>query len=183
MKLTTKLSVVFASTIVGFTGVSISSTAQAAQFFDFEYSFPTYDADGTTISAQGTLTTTDLDPINQNYRILGIKGTRTVKGITETIIKLLSPGTYGNNDNFLNANTPLLTKNGFSYLVTGDGEDGQGNVNVFYSSFAEGYAEFSSDVDFGNFSVTQRSVPEPYTLVGSLVAVGYGWWMKRKQIA
>jgi hypothetical protein len=83
----------------------------------------------------------------------------------------------------LNANTPLLTTNGFSYLVAGDGEDGQGQVNVFYSSFAEGYAEFSSDVDFGNFSVTQRSVPEPYTLVGSLVAVGCSWWMKRKQTA
>jgi hypothetical protein len=96
---------------------------------------------------------------------------------------LLSPGTYGVNDNLLNASEPLLTKNGFSYLVSGSGEDGNGNVNVFYSSFSEGYSELSSDVDYGNFSINPRPVPEPHTIAGSLVALGFCWWRKRKQAA
>jgi hypothetical protein len=181
MKLIKELGIITASAAISITGVSVSSPAQAVQLFDFQYSFPSYEADGTAISASGTLTTTDLDPIKNNYTITGITGTRKVEGITETIIGLLSPGTYGINDNLLNLSTPLLTQNGFSYLVSGSGEDGNGNVNVFYSSFDEGYSELSSNVDYGSFSVIPRPVPEPYTVSGSLVALGFGWWTKRKQ--
>lgn len=182
MKLVKNLGIATASAVIGLTAVGASSPAQAVQLFDFQYSFPSYEANGTAISASGTLTTTDLDPIKNNYTITAITGTRTAQGITETIIGLLSPSTYGINDNFLNTSTPLLTQNGFSYLVSGSGEDGNGNVNVFYSSFDEGYSELSSDVDYGSFSVvTPRSVPEPYTVGGSLVALGFGWWTKRKQ--
>ncbi|MHC5596153.1 MAG: PEP-CTERM sorting domain-containing protein [Nostoc sp.] len=180
MKLVTKLGIATASAVIGITGVGAFSAAQAVQLFDFQYSFPSYDGNST-ISASGTLTTDDLDPIKNNYTITGITGTRTAQGITETIIGLLSPGTYGINDNLLNASTPLLTQNGFSYLVSGSGEDGNGNVNVFYSSFDEGYSELSSNVDYGSFSVISRSVPEPYTGTGSLVGLGFGWWTKRKQ--
>ncbi|MFN6488230.1 MULTISPECIES: PEP-CTERM sorting domain-containing protein [unclassified Nostoc] len=180
MKLVAKLGIATASAITGITVVSVSSAAQAVQLFDFQYSFPSYEGNST-ISASGTLTTTDLDPIKNNYTITGITGTRTVQGISNQIIGLLSPGTYGINDNLLNASTPLLTKNGFSYLVSGSGEDGNGNVNVFYSSFDEGYSELSSNVDYGSFSVIPRPVPEPYTLSGSLLALGFGWWTKRKQ--
>ncbi|MEH2060385.1 MAG: PEP-CTERM sorting domain-containing protein [Nostoc sp.] len=181
MKLVKNLGIATASAVIGITSVSGSSPAQAVQLFDFQYSFPSYQANGTAISANGTLTTTDLDPIKNNYTITAITGTRTVQGITDKIIGLLSPGTYGINDNLLNASTPLLTQNGFSYLVSGSGEDGNGNVNVFYSSLNEGYSEFSSDVDYGSFSVVPRPVPEPYTVSGSLIALGFGWWMKRKQ--
>ncbi|MBN3896869.1 MAG: PEP-CTERM sorting domain-containing protein [Nostoc sp. NOS(2021)] len=182
MKLVKKLSIATASAVIGMTGVGASSAAQAVQLFDFQYSFPSYEANGTAISASGTLTTTDLDPIKNNYTITGITGTRKAEGISEKIIGLLSPGTYGINDNLLNASTPLLSQNGFSYLVSGSGEDGNGNVNVFYSSFDEGYSELSSNVDYGSFSVvTPRPVPEPYTVSGSLLALGFGWWMKRKQ--
>ncbi|MEH2193926.1 MAG: PEP-CTERM sorting domain-containing protein [Nostoc sp.] len=181
MKLVQKLGIATASAAIGITSIGTSSAAQAVQLFNFQYSFPSYEANGTAISASGILTTTDLDPINNNYTITGITGTRKVEGITETIVGLLSPGTYGINDNLLNASTPLLTQNGFSYLVSGSGEDGNGNVNVFYSSFNEGYSELSSDVDYGNFSVNPRTVPEPYTVVGSLLALSFGWWTKRKQ--
>lgn len=181
MKLLKKLGIATASAIIGITGVGASSAAQAVQLFDFQYSFPNYQANGTPISASGILTTTDLDPIKNNYTITGISGTRKAQGITETIIGLLSPGTYGINDNLLNASTPLLTQNGFSYLVSGSGEDGNGNVNIFYSSFNKGYSEFSSNVDYGSFSVIPRPVPEPYTVSGSLLALGFGWWTKRKQ--
>ncbi|MDF5735036.1 MULTISPECIES: PEP-CTERM sorting domain-containing protein [unclassified Nostoc] len=181
MKLVKKLGIATASAVISITGVGASSAAQAVQLFDFQYSFPSYQANGTPISASGILTTTDLDPINNNYTITGISGTRKAQGITETIIGLLSPGTYGINDNLLNASTPLLTQNGFSYLVSGSGEDGNGNVNLFYSSFNEGYSELSSDVDYGSFSVIPRPVPEPYTVSGSLLALGFGWWTKRKQ--
>ncbi|MEH1902738.1 MAG: PEP-CTERM sorting domain-containing protein [Nostoc sp.] len=181
MKLVKKLGIATASAVISITGVGPSSAAQAVQLFDFQYSFPSYQANGTPISASGILTTTDLDPINNNYTITGISGTRKAQGITETIIGLLSPGRYGINDNLLNASTPLLTQNGFSYLVSGSGEDGNGNVNLFYSSFNEGYSELSSDVDYGSFSVIPRPVPEPYTVSGSLLALGFGWWTKRKQ--
>jgi hypothetical protein len=181
MKLVTKLGIATASAVIGITGVGAFSAAQAVQLFDFQYSFPSYEANGTPILASGILTTDDLDPIKNNYTITGITGTRTVQGITEQIIGLLSSGTYGINDNLLNASTPLLTQNGFSYLVAGSGEDGNGNVNVFYSSFNEGYSELSSDVDYGSFSVIPRPVPEPYTVSGSLLALGFGWWTKRKQ--
>ncbi|MHC5932966.1 PEP-CTERM sorting domain-containing protein [Nostoc sp.] len=181
MKIVKKLGITTASAVIGITGVGASSAAQAVQLFDFQYSFPSYQANGTPISASGILTTTDLDPINKNYTITGISGTRKAQGITETIIGLLSPGTYGVSDNLLNASTPLLTQNGFSYLVSGSGEDGNGKVNLFYSSFNEGYSELSSDVDYGSFSVIPRPVPEPYTVSGSLLALGFGWWTKRKQ--
>ncbi|MCC5617027.1 PEP-CTERM sorting domain-containing protein [Nostoc sp. CHAB 5836] len=181
MKLAKKLGIATASAVIGITGVGASSAAQAVQLFDFQYSFPSYEANGTPIFAMGTLTTTDLDPIKNNYTITGITGTRKAQGITETIIGLLSPGTYGINDNLLNASTPLLTRNGFAYLASGSGEDGNGNINVFYSSFNEGYSELSSDVDYGSFSIIPRPVSEPYTLGGSLVALGFGWWTKRKQ--
>ncbi|MBD2439223.1 PEP-CTERM sorting domain-containing protein [Nostoc sp. FACHB-110] len=183
MQLIKQLSIATITTFVGYTSICIASTAQAAQLFNFQYSFPSYESDGTSISASGTLFTTDLDPINNNYTITGISGTRTVKGITEQIIGLLPPGTYGNNDNFLNASQPLLTIKGFSYLVAGSGEDGKGNVNVFYSALSEGYSELSSDVDFGSFTITPYSVPEPYTVVGLLVTLGFGSLMKRKESA
>jgi hypothetical protein len=182
MELVKNLSIATVSTIISITCVGASSPAQAVQLFDFQYSFPSYKANGTAISASGTLTTTDLDPIKNNYTITGITGTRTAQGISETIIGLLSPGTYGINDNFLNISTPLLTKNGFSYRVFGSGEDGNGNVNVFYSNLDEGYSELSSNVDYGSFSVvTPRPVPEPYTLGGSFIALGFAWWTNRKQ--
>ncbi|MEA5626329.1 PEP-CTERM sorting domain-containing protein [Nostoc sp. UHCC 0251] len=181
MKLIKKLGIATASTVIGITSICISSAAQAVQIFDFQYSFPSYEANGTGISANGIFITTDLDPIKNNYTITEITGTRTVQGITETIIGLLSPSTYGINDNLLNASTSLLTQNGFSYLVSGSGEDGNGNVNVFYSSFNKGYSELSSDVGYGSFSVIPRPVPEPYTLGGLLVALGFGCWKKRKQ--
>ncbi len=182
MELVKNLGIATVSTVIGITCVGASFPAQAVQLFDFQYSFPSYEANGTAISARGTLTTTDLDPIKNNYTITGITGTRTAQGINETIIGLLSPGTYGISDNFLNTSTPLLTKNGFSYRVFGSGEDGNGSVNVFYSSLDEGYSELSSNVDYGSFSVvTPRPVPEPYTVSGSLIALGFGWWTKRKQ--
>ncbi|MEH2171756.1 PEP-CTERM sorting domain-containing protein [Nostoc sp.] len=182
MKLVKNLGIATASAVIGLTAVGASFPAQAVQLFDFQYSFPSYEANGTAISASGTLTTTDLDPIKNSYTITGITGTRTAQGITKTIIGLLSPTTYGTNDNLLNTTTPLLTQNGFSYLVSGSGEDGNGNVNVFYSSLNEGYSELSSNVDYGSFSVvTPRPVPEPYTVGGLLIAIGFGWWTKRKQ--
>ena len=183
MKLSKQLSMATIMTFGVVTSICIPPTVQAAQLFNFQYSFPSYDGDGTSISASGILITTDLDPLNNNYTITGISGTRTAQGITEAIIGLLPPGTYGNNDNLLNASQPLLTINGFSYLVAGGGEDGQGNVNVLYSSFFEGYSEFASDVDFGSFSVTPHSVPEPNTVFSLLLTLGFCSRIKRKQSA
>ena len=66
MKLVKKLSIATANAVISITAVGASSAAQAVQLFDFQYSFPSDEANGKGISASGTLTTTDLDPIKNN---------------------------------------------------------------------------------------------------------------------
>ncbi|MBW4423337.1 MAG: hypothetical protein KME50_02440 [Nostoc desertorum CM1-VF14] len=86
MKLVKKLGIATASAVISITGVGASSAAQAVQLFDFQYSFPSYETNSTGISASGTLTTTDLDPIKNNYTITGIAGTRTIQGMPKTLM-------------------------------------------------------------------------------------------------
>ena len=70
MKLAKKLSIATAGIALGFASVSVPSSAQAAQLFDFNYSFSDYSSYGfPKISASGTLTTTDFNPVNNSYTI------------------------------------------------------------------------------------------------------------------
>jgi hypothetical protein len=148
--------------------------AHALQLFNFSYS-------AGSISANGTLTTTDFDPIANNYTITGITGTRN--GVN--IAALLPPGTYPTflpppNDNLLTA-TLEPTYSGFSF------QDANGlNVNVF-NGFSAGFFENagnSFDANFTqtrvNLSITPVPIPTPALLPG-LIGLGAAALRKRKQ--
>jgi hypothetical protein len=169
MKLTKKLSIATAGVVLGLAGVSIPSSAQAAQLFNFNYSF----GGSTPVSASGTLNTTDLNAGNNSYTITGITGTRTFNGVTQNILSLIAPGGFGANDNLLFANAPFLDSNGFTFKVNGAGNNGNGDVNVYYVG---GYREYLSTAGSGAFNVTNvtpQPVPEPLTIASS-VAAGAG---------
>lgn len=168
MKLTKKLGIATAGVVLGLAGVSIPSSAQAAQLFDFNYSF----GGATPVSASGTLTTTDLNPGNNSYTVTGITGTRTFNGVTQNILSLIAPGDFQGNDNLLFANAPFLGFNGISFYVNGDGP-----INVDY--FDGKYFDTNNTSLTGGGSVfnvtnvTPQPVPEPLTIAGS-VAAGVG---------
>ncbi len=158
--------------------------ALKADQFDFTYSFPAPGILGG-VTASGVLTTTALDPVAKDYTIIGITGTRTVGGTTDTIASLLPPGGFGGNDNLLFPASPFLDPSGFSFtLATGGGDDGKGNVNVFYSSHQGAYTENSKSVGFGSFTITPVAVPEPAPPTAAVLAVTafvYAWRKRRLQ--
>lgn len=170
MKLSQKLAVATTGVALSFVAVG-TKPAHAQNAFDFQYSFPGFGASGTPVSATGILNTTDLDPATNAFTITGISGTRTVSGVTESIIGLLAPGSFGGNDNLLFASQPFLSNNGVSFFVAG-----AGNVNVFFSSDENAYTEFNRRVGYGNFTVTPRNatpVPGPeFSPALSFLALG-----------
>ncbi len=168
-----------AATVTSAVALSVLApgSAQAAQLFNFTYSFPGLGAGGTPVSASGTLTTTDLNPGTNAYTITGITGTRIFNGITQQITGLLPPNTLGGNDNLLSATAPFLNGNGFSFTVNGIGDFGN-QVNVYLSS--PGYTEDAVSVGFGRFSVTRATpVPTP-ALIPGLVGLSAAVLRKRK---
>ena len=145
----------------------------ATVLFSFSYSMPGIGSAPLNVSASGILTAIQTDA--DTYVISGISGTRN----GETILSLLSPGGFGDNDNILFGANPHLTANGLTYTVSGAGNDGHGNVNVF--ALSAGYTELSNDV--GNTSTFNLApftaagpseIPEPasVTLVGAGIPVG-----------
>ena len=153
--------------------LGLSATSQATQFdFNFNYSFPV--SGGTThVTASGILTTGPLDPVAMDYTITGITGSRTVSGVTDAIASLLPPSSFDGNDNLLFPTSPFLDGNGFSFLLaTGGGNDGKGDVNVFYNSTLGAYTEASPKVGFGSFTVTPVSaIPEPAPPTAAILAI------------
>ncbi|WP_017652414.1 PEP-CTERM sorting domain-containing protein [Fortiea contorta] len=164
MKLTKKLAIASAGVVVGLAGVSLPSSAQAAQLFNFNYSFT--GIGGSTASASGTLTTTDLNAGNNSYTITGITGTRTSNGVTNNILSLLAPGTFGNNDNLLFANAPFLDPQGFAFTAGG------ANIRVFrVGGLYRELPTFTTSVsNFNVTNVTPQLVPEPATIAATIAA-------------
>ncbi len=152
--------------------------------FDFTYSSPAPGIPGG-VTASGVLTTTAFDPVAMDYTIIGVTGTRTIGGVNDTIASLLAPGAFGGNDNLLFPGSPFLNSNGFSFsLATGAGDDGNGNVNVFYNPSQGAYTENSSAVGFGTFTITPITVPEPVPPTAAVLAVTafvYAWRKRRLQ--
>jgi hypothetical protein len=115
------------------------------------------------VSASGILTAVQIDA--NTYLANAISG--SWNGVS--ILNLLSPGTFGGNDNLLFITGDHLSTNGLSYTVSGTGDDGTGNVNVF--SVGGGlYTENSPDVGFGPDFNLSLQVPEPASAV--LVCTG-----------
>lgn len=146
--------------------------AHAAQIFNFHYNFPAGLPNGF-VEGMGTLTTTDLDPVTNTYTVVDITGTRTAEsGAVETILALIAPGGYFNS-NLLYASHPRLDGYGLSFIVDnpGGGNDGLGNVNVYYTSL--GYTEAGGTIGYGVFEVSSATVPEPGA--GVFLAMGLCW--------
>jgi hypothetical protein len=71
----------------------------------------------------------------------------------------VAPGGFGSNDNLLFPAAPLVNANGLGFTVNGAGDDGAGNVDLFYDG--TGYTENSPDVGTGSdFSITPAT-PTP----------------------
>jgi hypothetical protein len=128
--------------------------------FNFSYSIAGAGPTPMDVAASGRLTTYRSDA--DAYLVTDITG----EWNGGAILGVLPEGTYGGNDNLISISDPHLTLNGLSYLVSGNGDDGSGNVNVFYALGA--YTEVSNDVDFTpTFNLSQ--VPEP---ASTLLALG-----------
>jgi len=158
------------------------SSAQAATF-NFIYSLPPVGQNGMSVSASGTFTTSAFN--GTEFLITGMTGFRNGEPITG----LLPPDSFPpnsnlSNDNFLFPSSPFLDVNGVSFTVAGMGNDGAGNVNLFFNTgcqnpnISQCYTEDSLDVGDGTFSVTAvtNPVPEPSTIAvvaASLLALVY----------
>jgi hypothetical protein len=148
-------------------GFAVSS-AQGATF-EFSYSLPPLlsGPDPLAVTANGTFTTSAFD--GTDYTITGITGFRNGEAITG----LLAPGAFSGNDNLLFPFPPFVNGNGVSFTVAGGGDDGTGDVNLFFDG--TGYTENSFNIGDGTLSVT-NSVPEPSSIAlaaGGLLALVY----------
>jgi hypothetical protein len=122
------------------------------------------------------------------YIITGITGTRTVDGGTaETITGLLPPGTFpmsgSPNDNHIRVGIePLLSFNGFAFTVNGPGDDGMGDVDIFYRPGPAKYFEDSSLFGGGTFTDSLVPVPEPMPPTLAMLALfgAVGWWRRKR---
>ena len=163
-------------------GLALGSQSLRAGAIDYSYSFSLVSSGD--VTSTGVLTTTALT--DGAYTIIGITGSRTANGITESIAGILPVNGFSGNDNLLFPNSPFLDGNGFSFYLTGaGGDDGKGDVNVYYDSMVGSYSESSSKVKFGSFSITPESaVPEPMPPTFAVIALfgAISWW-RRKRLA
>jgi hypothetical protein len=145
-------------------------------FFNFSYSLPGFDLSPTPmpVSASGTLTAFQIAA--DTYLASAISG--RWNGVS--ILSLLSPGTFGGNDNLLFTTGDHLSTNGLSYTVNGAGDDGTGNVNVF--SVGGGlYTENSPDVGFGPDFNLSIQVPEPASAALLCTAIPVALFVLRRR--
>jgi hypothetical protein len=158
-----------------------------ADTIDFSYTVPILGSPGEDVTATGVLIATPLpNPLfPDQYLVTGISGTRTVDGVTEAITGLLAPGTFpmGShpNDNHVRlAFAPYLSFNGLGFTVAGAGDDGSGDVDIYYAPGPQGYFEASSLYGAGTFSGT-LVVPEPVPPTLAVLALfgAVGWWRKK----
>ena len=140
--------------------------ARASQLFAFNYSLPGTGLTPMAISASGFFATTDLS--GGSYTVTGVWGTWNGVAITG----VTPPGGFGSNDNLLFPAVPLVDSNGLGFTVNGAGDDGAGNVNLYYTGTA--YTENSSDVGTGSdFSITPAT-PTPVVFNFSYSLPGFG---------
>ena len=144
--------------IGGSPAFSISPATPSPVYFSFNYSIPGVGLTPMDVSASGVLTAFNTDA--NSYLVSDISGIWN----GAAILSLLSPGTFGGNDNLLFGSAPYLTSNGISFAVNGVGDDGLGNVNLCYLG---AYTEFSDNVGYTpNLNISQVPEPASVTLLG-----------------
>jgi len=145
---------------IGYTETLLLS-AWTYSYFDFNYSFPGLGRHGTPVSANGTLTTVETDP--GTYLVVGIDGTWNGQSISQ-----LEPvnSLFGGNDNILYSDSPYLTDSGITFKVPSGGDDGTGDVNVYYNTAQDLYTEDSHNVGDGHFNIAVTPEPASGRLFG-----------------
>jgi hypothetical protein len=152
--------------LVAVLALAVAAPAQASQLFAFNYSLPGTGTTPLPVSASGFLATTDLSA--GSYAVTGVWGTWNGEAITG----VAAPGGFGGNDNLLFSSAPLLDGNGLGFTVNGAGDDGTGDVNLYYNGTA--YTENSFNVGTGsNFSITPAT-PTPVFFNFSYSLPGFG---------
>jgi hypothetical protein len=164
-----------------------------ADTIDFSYTLPIVGSPGEDVTATGVLTVTPRDQtlFPGMYIITGITGTRTVDGVTQAITGLLPPGTFPMggfpNDNHIRVGiVPYLSFNGFAFTVAGAGDDGSGDIDVFYRPGPAAYFEDSALYGGGTFTdslvSSMAGVPEPMPPTLAVLAMfgAVGWWRKKR---
>jgi len=173
--------------VVAATSGLLLGTVQTASALDWKWSYS-----GAGINAKGTFITDDIPDNLGFYLITGITGMRN----GETIIGLQPTGTPipGNEpfavDNLISLNAQQLTGEGFGFQTSGGSY-----VNPFFASFLSppGYLEvFSAPpfiIGFENLgledselpiSFSASTIPEPLTILGAGIAMGFGSFFKRQ---
>ena len=160
--------------LCGLAVVALANTALATTFA-FSYDFPSSGPGGYTDSGSGTLTTT-YDPVNNDYLITAVTGSTSHWG---TILALTPPRGFGGNDNLLfYPAQPYLDSNGITFKVAGAGEDGLGEVNIFFND--PDYSEPPFELGAGPFTVsatttTEPSAPDVWVMLAGLAAWALGF--------
>lgn len=155
-----------------FLGLVSFVPAASATTFNFSFSLPLFN-ENTTDTGSGTLTATQLSA--GEYQITGITGTTSTWG---AITGLVPAGDYppasGANDNLLFYPATLsLDADGLSFFVTGAGDSGTNEVNIYYSNY-EGSAGYQEADSFytGTFTITPAANPAPEPASIALLLIG-----------
>lgn len=160
-----------------------------ADTIDFTYTVPILASPGEDVTTTGVLTATPLpNPLfPDEYLVTAISGTRTVDGVSEAITGLLAPGTfppgpYPNDNHVRLAYAPYLSYSGIGFTVAGAGDDGSGDVDIYYGESAAAYLEASDLYGAGTFSGT-LVVPEPMPPTLAVLAMfgAVGWWRRKRK--
>jgi hypothetical protein len=149
-----------------------------ASTISFEYSLP-LNGIADEVLAAGQLTVTPA--ADGAYRITGISGTRSAGGVTQPIEGLLAPGAFDGNDNLVSLNYHYLDHHGFAFVLAGGGgDDGRGDVHVFYISHLGTFSEDDKWIGSGTFDVTPA--PEAMPPTGALLTLIFAvrWWNGRR---
>lgn len=189
MKLATKLSIATASIALSFAAVS-AKPAEAA----FVGAYDPDEWEVVNTNANGFVNTAAAPNF---ITLVGGDNGSFLSGTTDYVIQAIADGVLSFNWSYFTvdpngavADPFSFLNNGVATLVFGSGNNGGGDFSTTVKAGdIFGFRVATTDNIFGrggvrisNFSAPDSaSVPEPLTIAGSAIALGFGAWMKRKQ--